>query len=106
MFAPAKWRIQVVKKEYICRARFCRHQIAEGMSFLESHHVVHRDLAARNVLATERAGGVVVKVSDFGLARDIYAGTAEPGRHDLDLGGRCESREQRSHRPMSVGREV
>ncbi len=46
------------------------HQVAEGMEYISSQHLVHRDLATRNCLV---ATGLLVKIADFGMSRDVYS---------------------------------
>ncbi|XP_065197156.1 uncharacterized protein LOC135828658 [Sycon ciliatum] len=48
-------------------AKYGRH-ITRGMDYLASKKLIHRDLAARNILVGEDK---VLKICDFGLARDI-----------------------------------
>ncbi|XP_067254476.1 tyrosine-protein kinase transmembrane receptor ROR2 isoform X2 [Chanodichthys erythropterus] len=45
-------------------------QIAAGMEYLSSHHVVHKDLAARNILVCDKLN---VKILDLGLFREVYS---------------------------------
>ncbi|XP_065846343.1 muscle, skeletal receptor tyrosine-protein kinase-like isoform X2 [Oscarella lobularis] len=50
-------------------------QVSSGMAYLASCKFVHRDIAARNCLVGNDqllVDSFVVKISDFGMARDIY----------------------------------
>ncbi|XP_006026224.1 proto-oncogene tyrosine-protein kinase ROS isoform X2 [Alligator sinensis] len=49
--------------------------ICKGCVYLEKMHFIHRDLAARNCLVSVKeysSASRIVKIGDFGLARDIY----------------------------------
>lgn len=50
--------------------------IVNGCCYLEENKYIHRDLAARNCLvSSQKKEERVVKLADFGLARDIYKGS-------------------------------
>ncbi|XP_039280601.1 leukocyte tyrosine kinase receptor isoform X2 [Nilaparvata lugens] len=46
--------------------------VAKGCKYMEEQRFIHRDIAARNCLLTTKGPGRVVKIADFGMARDIY----------------------------------
>lgn len=50
----------------------CAYDVAKGCKYMEDARFIHRDIAARNCLLTTRAPGRIVKIADFGMAKDIY----------------------------------
>ena len=57
-------------------------QVTRGMEYLASKKVMHGDLACRNILL---AADNVVKICDFGLAKDIYKNNTYQKKSDGPL---------------------
>jgi serine/threonine-protein kinase len=46
-------------------------QTLGGLEFMHNHNVVHRDIKPENILLCQTAAGLIPKISDFGLAKNL-----------------------------------
>lgn len=63
----------------------CAMDVTKGCKYMEQNRFIHRDIAARNCLLTTKGPGRVVKIADFGMARDIYRYTFSMFLNELSL---------------------
>jgi serine/threonine protein kinase len=72
---------QIVEKGYF-NEREAAHtvqQIALALAYLEERKIVHRDLKPENLIFSKRSPDAVLKLTDFGLAKDIsHESSSEP----------------------------
>jgi serine/threonine protein kinase len=80
---------ELKQREEISVSRFYRiaAEIADGMLWLSEHKYIHRDLAARNCLLSKESdsNNIIVKLSDLGLARDVYYTSFYEMQHNRKL---------------------
>ncbi|XP_067943857.1 vascular endothelial growth factor receptor 1-like isoform X2 [Watersipora subatra] len=79
------------------------YQIARGMEYLASIDYIHRDLAARNVLLSDDN---IVKICDFGLAKDIYKYQEYQKQTDGPLPIKWMALESLTHKVFNVRTDV
>ncbi|ELP88364.1 calcium-dependent protein kinase, putative [Entamoeba invadens IP1] len=54
-------------------------QLVRGIHYLHSHNVIHRDLKPENILLKENRPYPIIKIADFGMARNELFGTTACG---------------------------
>eukprot|EP01035_Chromulina_nebulosa_P017131 gene17131-22645_t len=53
-----------VAKNFLC-------QLAKGLTFLNQKNIIHRDLKPANVLLSENSNNAILKLADFGFAKQL-----------------------------------
>jgi eukaryotic-like serine/threonine-protein kinase len=43
----------------------------DGLEYMHNHNIVHRDIKPENILLCQTGGGMIPKISDFGLAKNL-----------------------------------
>lgn len=71
--------MKVLNLKHVSGKEFCP-------TLLFSLQCIHRDLAARNILLSENN---VVKICDFGLARDVYKDPDYVRKGDVSVPEQC-----------------
>ncbi len=54
-----------------CTVQMIIHQLSKALKILVDHNIMHRDLKLNNLLLSSKGAGAVVKLADFGLARQL-----------------------------------
>ncbi|CAJ0916488.1 unnamed protein product, partial [Mesorhabditis belari] len=78
------------------------YQTAKGMQFLSSKQYVHRDLATRNLLVKKCESEWIVKICDFGLAKEIREAKSHYSRNGFAQPLNWMSPEAYAHKKADV----